>query len=69
MENQTNIVFEYLEMIAREEKRLKENNNYKRLTAASDLYDELLEQGIIEKRGYTLRTIDDWHLWRGRLPQ
>jgi hypothetical protein len=67
MENQTNIISEFNEMIAREEKRLKEKNIYKRLAAVNDLYNEWLEKGLIKKRGYTLRTIDDWHLLRVRI--
>jgi hypothetical protein len=69
MENQTSIVSECLEMVAREEKRLKENNTFKRYAAIDDLYNELLEKGLIKERGYTLRGIEDYHLWRGRLTQ
>lgn len=65
MENQTNIVAMYLEMVAMEQKRLKEKNTYKRYVDIEDLYNEWVEKGLIKERGYTLRTIDDWHLWRG----
>ena len=66
MENQTNIISDFKEMIAREERRLKENNTYDRLAAVNDLYNEWLEKGLIKKRGFTLRGIEDWHLLRVR---
>ena len=65
MENQTNVVSDFNEMIAREQKRLKEKNTYDRFSAIDDLYNELLEKGLIKKRGYTLRGIEDYHLWWG----
>lgn len=65
MEHQTNIIATYLEMIAKEERRLKEKSSFKRYAEVEELYNEWIEKGLIKERGYTLRTIDDWHLWRG----
>jgi hypothetical protein len=62
MENQSNIISDYKEMIAREEKRLKERKTTERLISANNLYNKLLEKGLIKKRGYTLRGIEDMHL-------
>lgn len=65
MENQRNIVAMYLEMAAMEQKRLQERKTYKLYADAEDLYNEWIEKGLIKERGYTLRTIDDWHLMLG----
>ncbi|HEY8898451.1 MAG TPA: hypothetical protein VIM79_26665 [Niastella sp.] len=65
MENQTNVVSDFNEMVAREQKRLKEKNASDSISAIDDLYNELLKKGLIKKRGYTLRGIEDIHLWRG----
>ena len=66
MENQSNIISDFKEMVAREEKRLKEKNTYDRLVVANDFYNKLLEKGLIKKRGFTLRGIEDVHLLRVR---
>ena len=66
MENHSNIVSNLKEVIAKEEKRLKVKNNSNRLIAANDFYNKLLEKGLIKKRGYTLRGIEDMHLLRVR---
>jgi hypothetical protein len=65
MENQTNIVADFKEMVDREQKRLKEKKAKSRLSEANGIYNKLLEKGLIKKRGFTLRGIEDYHLWRG----
>ena len=67
MENHSNIISSLKEVIAKEEKRLKEKKTTDRLISVNNLYNKLLEQGLIKKRGYTLRGIEDMHLLNVRL--
>ena len=45
----------------------KNLESYQSLKQANDLYNKLLDEGVIKKRGYTLRGIEDAHLFNARL--
>ncbi len=44
------------------ENSLANDNNFKRLSEANEKYNELLEKGVIKKRGFQLRGIEDMRL-------
>ncbi len=65
MTEKKDIVTELQLVIKKEQAKVAENNN--KLAAANELYNKLLRQGIIKKRSNTLRSIDDYKLFRNSL--
>lgn len=66
MENQS-IVSKLQEIIAKEEQELQHTTTAAQLLSANEYYNKLVEEGMIKKRGFTLRGIEDTHLLNVRL--
>lgn len=62
MAKKRDIVAELTLVVKQEQKKIIESNS--KLAAANDLYNKLLRNGTIKKRGNTLRGIDDYKLIR-----
>lgn len=67
MENQSDIISKLKEVFKKEEEKLKAKKTNERLVSANNYYNKLIERGIIKKRGYTLRGIEDTHLLNVKL--
>ena len=63
MPKQQNIVIELENLIKKEEKK----DDDLKLNVANELYNRLVKEGTIKKRGYTLRGIEDYKLIRHSL--
>ena len=50
--------------ITKEELKIENDKN---LSAANDIFNKLVKNGTIRKRGYTLRGIEDYQLFRNTL--
>lgn len=57
------IVSELEEVLKKSESMAKENKSNNDLSRANDFYNKMVHDGVIKKRGYTLRGIDDSHLY------
>lgn len=64
MARKKDIVTELISVIKKEESKVVSE---KKLSAANDLYNKLLKSGTIKKRGYTLRGIEDYRLFRNSI--
>lgn len=58
------LVDNFQQLIKNRESVNNENNN---LSKINDTYNKLVEKGLIKKRGYTLRGIEDAHLLRCKI--
>jgi hypothetical protein len=52
------------ELLEECEPTLTNNDQMKEYLTASKQFNELVEQGVVQKRGYTLMTPDQAHLYR-----
>ena len=66
MEKET-LIQKLQETILERESLMKENESYLALNEANALYNKLVEDGITKKRGFTLRGIEDSHLFQIKL--
>ena len=64
MTSKKDIVTELKSVIRKEESKATAD---KKLSAANDFYNKLLKSGTIKKRGYTLRGIEDYQLFRNSI--
>ncbi|HEX7846288.1 MAG TPA: hypothetical protein VF476_10860 [Chitinophagaceae bacterium] len=48
--------------IVQKNKNKYKGDGHKKIAEANDVYNKLVSQGLVEKRGYTLRGIEDVHL-------
>jgi len=67
MNNESKIISELKEVFQKEKQKLDKKQSNQRLISANDFYNNLIERGIIKKRGYTLRGIEDSHLFNVKL--
>jgi len=67
MESKETIVQQLERAIERTERDIAVERSYIALKEANDLYNKLLENGIAKKRGFTLRGIEDSHLFHTKL--
>jgi len=67
MNNESKIISDLKEVFQKEKQKLDKKQSNQRLTSANEFYNNLIERGIIKKRGYTLRGIEDSHLFNCRL--
>lgn len=61
------ITREFEKAVKKKERELEGDRSYLALKEANDFYNKLLEDGIAKKRGFTLRGIEDSHLFQIRL--
>lgn len=66
MPDEKDIITELLSVINAEQAK---STARKKLSAANDLYNKLLKEGKIKKRGYTLRGIEDYRLFRSSIQE
>jgi hypothetical protein len=66
MANKKNIALELRTVIGDNQDKFK-TESFKKLSQANDKYNSLVKSGTIKKRGYTLRGIEDSHLYRTTL--
>ena len=59
---QLSVLTDFETLIKEVEAQNKDNKTFIDLSKANDFYNELIANGTIKKRGYTLRGIDDYHL-------
>ncbi len=59
---QLSVLTDFETLIKEVEAQNKDNKTFIDLSKANDFYNELIANGTIKKRGYTLRCIDDYHL-------
>ena len=52
------------ELLTEKESLLRDDDQIKELLKAAEQFNELVEQGFAQKRGYTLMTPDQVHLHR-----
>jgi len=64
MENNKSIVDQLSLVIQQESSKLKKDDVHSALERANDLYNDLVKQGVIKKRGYTLKGAEDNHLFQ-----
>ncbi|MBO9572151.1 MAG: hypothetical protein J7497_08080 [Chitinophagaceae bacterium] len=62
MEKKTSSVSELVKVLDDVEKANKDNKDFNNLKQANDFYNKMLSEGIIKKRGNTLRGIEQAHL-------
>ena len=67
MTHKESIVEQLKTVIAITEKEVETRRSYIALKEANDFYNKLLENGITQKRGFTLRGIEDSHLFHAKL--
>jgi hypothetical protein len=67
MEEISKIVTELNDVIKKEEAKQHGTKNNDSLLVANDYYNKLIENGMVKKRGFTLRGIEDTHLFNVRL--
>lgn len=60
---ETKSIVSELEKVLREREDSKENKANEDLNRANDFYNKMIQDGVMKKRGYTLRGIDDSHLY------
>ena len=65
MANSTNIIKEVVELVRKNESQ-QLSGNARKLALADELFNKLVERGLLEKRGFTLRGIEDIHLLQVR---
>lgn len=63
MEKKTSSVSELVKALKNAEKANKDNKAFNNLKEANDFYNKMLSEGIIKKRGNTLRGIEQAHLF------
>jgi hypothetical protein len=66
MPEKLQIITELDKVLAKFEKENQGDALYQYLKDVNDQYNKLLENGIVKKRGYTLRGIEDFHLFNVR---
>ena len=64
MPTKKDIVAELNSLIKNEESKTSAN---KKLSGANDFYNKLVKSGALKKRGYTLRGIEDFRLFRNSI--
>ncbi|HWK59136.1 MAG TPA: hypothetical protein VNQ80_17460 [Parapedobacter sp.] len=67
MESKETIVQQLEKAIELTEKEIATQRSYIALREANDLYNKLLEDGVAKRRGFTLRGIEDSHLFHTKL--
>jgi len=58
------IIHDLTEIIIKEEKKFNKDATLNSFKEASKRFDKLVEEGIVEKRGYNLMTIEKKHLYQ-----
>lgn len=66
MEEESKLVREFKTAIGKHEGRFKKDENAS-LSTANRHYNKLIENGVMKKRGFTLRGIEDAHLFNVKL--
>ena len=61
MEHKESMVKQLKKTIQDKEAENQNNSTYASLNRANDFYNKMVNEGIIKKRGYTLRGIEDFH--------
>lgn len=67
MEINETIVSQFEQVLKDKKVEKKQSESSKSISRANDLYNKMLDEGLIKKRGYTLRGIEDSHLYQFRL--
>lgn len=67
MENQISLITQLETILNDLENNVKMDKSLVSLMEANDLYNKLLNEGLIKKRGYSLRGIEDAHLYKTKL--
>jgi len=67
MEPKESIVTQLEKILKEQEKENSKNETYSSLNRANDFYNKMIDQGITKKRGFTLRGIEDNHLFQIRI--
>lgn len=62
---QENIIKKMEELVKENENKYNSSNREK-VAKADEIYNSLISKGVIKKRGYTLRGIEDFHRLRVR---
>ena len=66
---QANLTSELEIILNNRELELRNTITGRNLELANDMYNEMIELGLIKKRGYTLRGIEDTHLYNIKFVQ
>jgi len=66
MEEESKLVREFKKVIGKQEGRFKKTEKAS-LSTANNYYNKLIENGVMKKRGFTLRGIEDAHLFNVKL--
>lgn len=67
MEPKESVVAQLERVLKAQEEQTKKSHGSNSLWRANELYNKLVNNGVIKKRGYTLRGIEDSHLFQVKL--
>lgn len=67
MDPKESIVTQLENILKQKKEENSKNETYSSLNRANDFYNKMIHQGIIKKRGFTLRGIEDNHLFQIRI--
>ncbi|RXK50772.1 hypothetical protein [Aquirufa rosea] len=67
MKTELSIVAQFELLIEKERDTLIKRQSFQKLNEANNRHNHLIETGVIKKRGYTLRGIEDVHLYRRKI--